>query len=250
MRKRMFVLPLLLAAAAAAPVEAQTPPPPLPGAFFHAGVGTMTSNGDFNYTVTFPLFAETGRIDTTVDLGRRFVFDFGGGVHLWKRLGVGASFVVATADGTLASEITLPNPFLFEKPITGLAHGSTRQTTREVLIEGLFALHHSNRWLIILSAGPSITYLEQDLAGDRFRIEYVFPFEQIDVTTVSGDTTTGRAYGGHVGGSITWKATARFGVDGKVRWSGASVKVDDFDGNQITVKTGGLAIVGGLRVLF
>jgi len=248
MSSRILVISLSLLAVGAVPAEAQTPP--LPDAFLNVGVGTVISDRDFDYSVTFPLFAETGRIFTTVALDRPFAIDFGGGMHLWKRLGVGASFVVTTADGTLASEITLPSPFLFDESITGLAHGSTRQTTREVLIEGLFSLHHSGRWLIVLSGGPSITYLKQDLAGDRFRIDYVFPFEQIDVTTTSGDTTTGRAWGGHVGLSATWKASARIGFDGRIRWSGASVEVEDFDGTRLAIKTGGLALAGGLRVLF
>jgi hypothetical protein len=243
-----------------APLAAQTPgassqPPSntgqaLPRGFVSLGIGTSLTDGSFDYIVIFPLFAETGRIDTTVDLGRHLVFDIGGGLRLWKRLGMGASYVTATADGTLASEITLPNPFLFDQPTTGLAHGSTRQTTRQFLIEGLFSLYRSPRWLVVLSGGPALTSLTQNLARDTFRIEYTFPFETIDVTEVSGDDSSGTAYGGHVGLSVTWTPGRRFGLDGRIRWSGASVDLDDIDGNRVTVEAGGLQLTGGIRFLF
>jgi hypothetical protein len=158
--------------------------------------------------------------------------------------------VTATADGTLASEITLPNPFLFEQPTTGLAHGSTRQTTRQLLVEAQYALHRSQQWLVVLSGGPAVTSLSQNLARDAFRIEYTFPFETIETTEVSGEKSSGRAYGGHVGLSVTWTPKARVGVDGRVRWSRASVNLDDVDGNRVTVRAGGLQLTGGVRFIF
>jgi len=92
--------------------------------------------------------------------------------------------------------------------------------------------------------------VSQDLSADRFRVDYVFPFEQIDVTTVSGDTSSGHAFGGHVGLSVTWKPSARVGFDGRLRWSRASVDLEDLDGNRVTIDSGGLALLGGIRVLF
>lgn len=249
MTRRIAVLALLLIAGGAAPLAAQTPPP-LPRFSVSVSAGTVLSDSDFRYSITFPLFAETGTIDTTVVLDRKDLFDVEGGVRLWKRLGVGAAFVITTADGALESEITLPNPFLFGDPTRELASASTRQTTKEVLIEALFTVVHSNRWLVVVSGGPSLTYLTQELADDRFRIEYVFPFEQIDVTTSSGDRSSGRATGGHVGGSVTWKASRHIGFDGRLRWSGASVDLEDRNGNQISVDTGGFAIAAGVRFLF
>ncbi len=256
MMARRLITPVLLLAVFPSSPAAQTrpadPPPtarPL-RAFLTVGAGALLSNGSFDYGITFPLFAETGRIDTRVELNRAFVFEAGGGVWLWKRLGAGGSFVVSTADGTLASEITLPNPFLFDQPTTALARAPTRQTTREILIEGLVAIHESSRWLVVLSGGPSSTSLTQALASDTFRISYTFPFDTIDVTEVSGDQSTGRAWGGHVGMSVTWKAGARVGFDGRLRWSGASVDVEDLEGNRVTIDTGGLRVTGGVRVVF
>jgi len=249
MTRRIVVLVVLLLAGGAVPLAAQTTPP-LPRISLSVSAGTVLSDSDFRYSITFPLFAETGMIDTTVELDRKFLFDVEGSVRLWKRLGVGAAFVITSADGTLGSEITLPNPFLFNEPTRGLATASTRQTTKEVLIEALFSLMHTNRWLVVVSGGPSITYLTQDLADDRFRIEYLFPFEQIDVTTFSGDRSSGRAMGGHVGASVTWKANHRIGFDGRLRWSGASVDLEDRNGNQVSIDTGGLAIAAGVRFLF
>jgi len=248
------LLPFLIALAA--PALAQTgprrpqPAGTLPRFFIDAGVGTDVSNGAISYQVAFPLFAETGRIDTSLDPGRRFRIEVGGGMRLWKRVGIALAFVRSRADGTLESDISLPHPFRFDRRQSATGTASASQSTRDLHIQALFSLFTSDVWHVAVSGGPSVSWLDQELSADRLRIEYVFPFEAIAVSERADGRTSGRGDGGHIAVGVTRRLGRRLGLEGRLRWSRTTVALEDRDGHRVTIDTGGPHASAGIRLAF
>jgi hypothetical protein len=223
----------------------------LPRVLVLAAVSADAQGEADQHAVTFPLFSEAGRIDTTIDQNRARRFEVGADVRIWKRLGGGVSLALSSSDGRLTSDVTLPYPFLFDRVRTASASTVARQSARDLRIDCFFLLHHSPHWQIVLSAGPSITWLRQELSADRFDIRYFFPFDEI-LVLVRDDRaeTSGRGTGGHAGVSIVRRLGARVGLDGQVRWSRSSVGLDDRDGHRVSIDTGGLSLGVGVRLAF
>ncbi len=247
---------LALSLGSAAPVLAQPPavrPPPAqspPRFFVSAGVGTDVSNTVIAYEVTFPLFAETGRIATTLDPGRPLRIEISGGMRLWKRLGAAVTFARSGADGSLESAISLPHPFLFDRRQSETGTASAASASRDLHIQALFSLFRSDSWEIVVSGGPSISWLDRELSADRLRIEYVFPFESITVTERADGRTSGRGEGGHVGGTVVRRLGKRLRLEGRLRWSRTTVTLEDRDGHEVSVNTGGPHASAGIRLVF
>jgi hypothetical protein len=257
---RAWVLPALLAFAPPAPALAQGPQAPagarddgpsLPRVLALAAVGAEIRGETNRHVITFPIFSETGQIDTAIDQRRARRFEIGAGVRVWKRFGAGASLALASNDGRLTSDIRLPHPFVFDQTHTTSASTTARQSTRDLHVEGLFLLHDSPGWQIVLSGGPTITWLRQELSSDRFEIRYFFPFEEI-LVLVRGEglETSGRGAGGHAGVSVVRRIGRRAGLDGRLRWSRSPVALEDRDGHRVSIDTGGLSLSAGIRLAF
>lgn len=247
---------LTLSLGSAAPVLAQPRPArPQPAEseprfFVSAGVGTDVSSDVIAYQVTFPLFAETGRIETTLDSGRPLRVEVGGGMRLWKRLGAAVTFAQSGADGSLESAISLPHPFLFDRRQSATGTASASSASRDLHIQALFSVVRSDRWEVVVSGGPSISWLDQELSADRLRIEYVFPFEAVTVAERADGRTSGRGEGGHVGITVTRRLGVRLGLEGRLRWSRTTVTLEDRDGHEVPVDTGGPHASVGIRLVF
>ena len=217
--------------------------------FVTVGVGGQFTSTDIATRETFPLFEETATINTDVAVGNGARFDIGGGRWIGSRFGVGVRMSVFRKTGELSAEYALPYPFLFSEHRRASASADAEQRTRDLHIQALWKVHESDTWQVTLFGGPTITWLSQDLANSTLDVSYTFPFDEIELTPGDGARPDGRAAGGHVGLTVTRRLTARVGLDMEVRWNQATVDLDD-DGTTVSVETGGLQAVVGLRFAF
>jgi hypothetical protein len=246
---------LLLAAAMPAAAAAQTRPPQraplrpsaLPRIFLTVGVGALATDPSFDQDVRFTLFAEDGSIRGPVSVPRAPRYDLQVGLRVWRRLGAGLSATYFQGDGTMEAEFRLPSPFLIGAPVEVSGSASALRTVTDVHVSALINIHGSRRWQVTAFAGPSFTYLEQQLGHNRFRYDYVFPFTDATLALRDG-TTTGTGLGGHAGASVT-RRLGRLGVSGTVRYSLTRAELDAFD-TPFTINTGGVQISAGLRFGF
>src|SRR5688500_875844 len=61
-------------------------------AFVNVSVGAQTQSHQFESSLTFPLYDETGTVNTSYDNGGGFLFDFSGGVRIRRNIGAGVGF--------------------------------------------------------------------------------------------------------------------------------------------------------------
>ena len=255
---RRAVLAFVLAVAVAAPAAAQTPPraprkPPPPPTLakflFGAGIGGSATSNDFEQDVVLTLFAEEGSIRGPVSVAHGPLFDVHAGYRLWRRIGVGVAVSLLTSNGNMHADFNLPDPFLVAAFHAVGGDASATRTTTDLHVSALIGLKHTPKWHVVLSVGPSVSWLSQQLGYDRFRYTYVYPFDDATLEPVEGRTSDGRGIGVHAGLAITRLLGRRWGIEGTVRGSSTKVELDAL-GRPVTLQTGGLQMSAGIRFHF
>jgi hypothetical protein len=197
---------------------------------------------------------ENVSFDATYESSRGPLFDVGIGVRLMKNMGVGltTSWVQRSATGSFT--IAVPNPLVANRPLD--LSGAISDLDREELgihIQALYALPLGKRGRLMLSGGPSIVNVKQDIVQS---IEFVrlpgFTALTFDAAHIVGIHQT--VAGFNVGADITWPLYRHVGVGTIARYSRATVTMNpDADSGisrEITMHVGGLHIGGGVRLLF
>jgi hypothetical protein len=147
------------------------------------------------------------------------------------------------------ADFRLPDPFLVAAfhDVAGDA-SATRQTT-DLHVSALIGLKYTPTWQVVLSIGPSVSWLSQQLGYDRFRYNYVYPFDDATLEPVEGRTSNGRGVGVHAGLAITRLLGRRWGIEGTIRGSSTKVELDAL-GRPVTLQTGGMQMSAGIRFHF
>jgi hypothetical protein len=193
-------------------------------------------------------YVEPAPFTATVSKTLAPIFDGGVIVRAWKNLGVAGavSFASDTGDAEVAAEI--PHPFYFDRrrAIAGAASIGHAE----------MVVHANAAWLfdrptlhVVVFGGVSFFKIGQDLVSDVIFDEQ-FPYDTAtfvgaDIERVEESTT-----GFNLGADVTWRLSARWGVGALVRYSRGELplSVNGVDAGTLTV--GGVAIGGGLRVVF
>jgi hypothetical protein len=219
-------------------------------AFVNVSVGAQTQSHQFDSSLTFPLYDETGIVNTSYDNSGGFLFDIGGGVRIRRNIGAGVSFTRFSNTTDVPVEASIPHPVFFDQPrnVTTAAAGLEHS---EVAIN-IFAL-----WMIPLSektdlavfGGPSIFMVNQDLvSGVTIPLPEAPPFTPVVTPQVSqGD---GTALGFNVGVDWTYMFTPQIGAGGFARFSGGPTADVSAGDQAVDVRVGGFQIGAGIRIRF
>jgi opacity protein-like surface antigen len=191
-------------------------------------------------------FAEAAVIDTSYTTRAGPGVDAGGGVRVWRNLGVGVdvSRFSKKTEGSVSAQV--PHPFFFNRPrsVSGNASSLTRDETA-VHLQAIWMAPLGRRWQLALGGGPSWLSVGQDLVGD-VSITQTYPF---DTATFAGATTahrTGSRIGFNAGADVSYRVRPHVGLGFGVTFSRASVPLSD----TVTVEAGGAHVGGGLRFRF
>ena len=183
------------------------------------------------------------------------MFDIGGGVRLTGSFGVGVtgSWFRRPSDATF--DLSVPNPTSANKPrsLTGTATSLNRQEIG-THIQALYALPLGKKGRVMLSAGPSVFSVKQDVVRS-VEFDESAGFTSIKLNQAIIATATNTAVGWNVGADLTWVLASHFGIGSTTRYSRANVTIDPGSttasvSRSIDVRAGGLQIGGGVRVLF
>ncbi len=99
---------------------------PVPRGFISIGGGYQSTTSTFDDSFTFTRDQETGTTRVTYPVDAGPVFDVGGGVRLWRGLGVGVAVSqLLPRDGTVTASSSVPHPFFFQhhREVSGDADG-------------------------------------------------------------------------------------------------------------------------------
>jgi hypothetical protein len=249
----VFGLPLTAAAQARPPAPLAPPRPPgpmLPKSFVTGGAGLQLTSSDFTQEIRFDLFQETAQITGPVEIGRPPRFFAGAGFRLHRRFGVGVAVGGTKTTGEMDATYFLPSPFQFNAGRDATATTEASRSTIDLHIQMLALVNHGETWTVILHGGPTVSRISQELATDRFRFEYEFPFSEVVLTEFGRPASTGVGIGGHVGLSMTRRLRGRLGLDTQFLWHSATAELTarDIEGaTKQRVQTGGLQLLVGLR---
>jgi hypothetical protein len=203
-------------------------------------------SADFSNTVRPIDFAEPSVVDTGYETRAIPGFDVGGGVRLWRSLGLGLDVSRFSKRTTGAVSAQVPHPFLFNRAraVEGDASGLEREETA-AHVQALWMLPLGSRWQLALAGGPSWFFVGQDLVSD-VTITQTYPY---DTATFAGTTSTHRSRshaGFNAGADVSYRVRRHVGLGFGVMFSHASVPLD----NTVTIDAGGAHIGGGIRFGF
>ena len=92
--------------------------------------------GDVTETATFPAYAETGRVSATYRARSRTLPQVSGGLRVWRRLWLGASFSRYSTSDSATMSIDVPHPFFFDQPrhVTGESPDATHASSLRAVL--------------------------------------------------------------------------------------------------------------------
>jgi len=243
--------------AAAAPAAAQETLAWPERAFITIDVPFQPLTNDFTESL---LFADAVRRTENVRFvadypsARGVSFDAGAGVRVTNAMGIGATLSWFQRSTTGAFDLTVPSPVTANRPLdlTGSVQGLRRRELG-VHIQTIYARALGKRSRLLLSGGPSVFAVSQDLVRS---IEFDIPpgaasliFSQALVSNV-----TKTVLGVNAGADFTWTLAPHLGVGAVTRYSRAAVPLDPGSASGVTraveLHAGGLHIGGGIRLLF
>ncbi len=241
----------------AAPVNAQENRAWPERAFVTVDVPFQLLNNDFSESLSF---ADTGRRTENVSFvtdyasTRGALFDVGAGVRLAKSIGVGVSASWFRRSSSAVFDLKMPSPIAANSPLN--VTGSVSDLRRRELgihIHALQALPIGSRARVMLSGGPSVFHVKQDLVRSiQFDVLPGFAsltFDQALVTPVERTVV-----GYNVGADVTWAIASHFGIGAVTRYSRATATLDPGAQSSINraieMHVGGLHLGGGIQWRF
>jgi len=269
MRVRTIVSVLSVVALCAAGATAQTPQTGTAGAGAPPASSTAAPSGwggnmvrlslnagvqggasTFTQSSTLQIYAEGAPLNVTYGAKSAALFDGALAVHVHGRFGVGVaiSYERAKPDGQVAAQIPSPLYFNQLRAISGTA-SALQRTEVGTHVQALYLLPVNDRFDVMLSGGPSIVYVEQDLVSSvNFTESY--PYDTATYASAGLTRVKKSGFGFNVGADFTWRITRTIGVGGLVRFTRANVNLPLSGQPSITTRAGGLQAGGGIRLMF
>jgi hypothetical protein len=264
---RRFVVAALIVCAASRAVHGQTssatgqPPltirprstaPPVPGperVRLVVNGGLHWSPGTFAQDFAISTNVEAMPIATRLRIGTAGFFEAGARVRVSRAVSLGAvGFVGAgSADGTVDAKVPHPFYFIQPRPVSGDIAGLDHRE-RGVHVELAYPVTVKPGREVTLFGGPSFISVRQGLVSDVSYSES-YPYDSATFSSASVIIAHKTVPGLHAGMDVTWRLNRSLRAGGLVRYSYAHLALSSGDGNDVTMRAGGIRVGGSLRVL-
>ena len=239
----LFVLTLAFAATAAAQDR-------WPERFWlGAGGGVQTAGTGFDDRFERPLYAETERVSVDYPVERSAVIAVRGGWRMWKRITVGAGVTHFSQRSGARVDAQLPHPFFDNqfRAVEGTTSALRGETAAHLLIGWMQPL--SDRFRVIITAGPSFVNVEQTVVTD-VQFSETYPYDTAEFTGAATRRTSRGAPGFNAGADVSWMFSRRAGIGALVQFTRARVRLDAGEGRRISVDAGGAQAAAGISLFF
>lgn len=212
--------------------------------------GRQTTSTTFGQTGGFPDFLEdaTFTVDHAIDAGA--FYEGGVTVRIASGFSAGVAVSYFSRDDGAGVRAALPHPFFFNRPrtVSGTPGGLERRETGVHVLFG-WLLPGTDRVDVMLTAGPSVFQIEQDLV-ERVAYSHSYPYDDAVFTGVTTTRSSENAVGFNAGADVSFRLTANVGVGLLIRYSHATSDGFSAAGAPVSVDVGGLHAGGGLRLAF
>jgi hypothetical protein len=245
---RLIVLTLIAASLAAADARAQSAWND--NGWLSVNVGSQGKPATFTGDTTFQTNVETGTVSTNYPFKSATMFDVGGGVRLWRNLGVGLDVSHFSQKDDLDVTTKVPHPFFFNqlRTVTGQQPGVERQETG-VHIQAVWMIPATTHLQIGVFGGPSFIKVEQGIVTS-VHVTEAYPFDSATFASADIAAQSRNAAGFNAGVDGSYLFNRRIGVGGVARFTRARATFDLADGGTVTADVGGAQLAAGLRVRF
>ena len=239
-------LTLTLTPALALRASAQSPTPRV---VLGVSGGIQAPAPAFSDRFEFESNVETATVAVEYPGGSAGVGDASVGVRVWKGLGAGVAVSSASRTGSADLDARLPHPLLFQRPRSLTASQSgIRSSELGVHTQLLYTLPVTARIALVLSGGPSVVRLTQDLVTG-LTYDDTYPFDEVTFRNAPAQRAVASATGFNAGVDLRWMFTRSFGLGALVRYSRATVDLNA-DARTVRVRVGGAQAGVGVRVAF
>jgi hypothetical protein len=229
----------------AVPMTAQAQPG---RSFVALNAGVQAGRSALDDRFDFDQDQEKATVDVDYPAKAGMMVDAGGGLRVWRNLGIGVAVTYFTTKSTARVEARIPHPFHFDRfrDVSGDRSGAERRETA-VHVQARYPLALGRRLELVVAAGPSFFNTEQELVtGVQF--DQTFPFDEATFRAADARRASGSAVGFNAGADVVWPLGRRLGVGGAIRFVRGAVDLDAANGRRVAVDAGGLQAALGLRL--
>lgn len=214
-----------------------------------ASGGAQFGGTGFDDTFEAPLYTETERVSVDYPVTTGPVLDVRGGYRVWKHFAIGLGVTRYSQRTDARVDAQLPHPFFDNqvRSVEGTTSTLRGETTAHVLVGWMLPL--SDRFRVMLTAGPSFMNVEQTLVTN-VEFSETYPYDTAEFTGASTRRATRSATGFNAGADVTWMFSTRVGAGALVQVSKARARLSAGDGRSIAVDAGGVQAAAGLRLFF
>ena len=236
---------LAVALMTAVPVSAQSPE----RGYLDVSGGMHSSTGTFTDRFTYTVNVEEATTEARYPSKSGTFFDGGGGIRLWKMVGLGVHLSRSSVSGTADTDSQIPHPLSDDRDrqVSGQAVDLVRTETAVHAL--LFYARSSGRWRVRISAGPSFFTFEQEVVTGIV-LDEEYPFDTATfrrATTARGKQS---AAGFNLGADVTRMFGPRIGAGAIVRYARGSVDFNVDGIHRVSTNAGGVQVGAGLRFVF
>jgi hypothetical protein len=214
------------------------------------GAGLQAGGPGFTQQSTLQIYEEDAPI--AVDYGSKtaLLVDGSVGVHVKGRFGVGVavSYARSKVSGHVTGEI--PHPFEFDEPraIDGTASGLP-QVVIGTHVQLLYLFPVGPTFDVMVSAGPSLVTVQQDLVND-VNFSETYPYDTAAFESASLVRVRKSGLGFNAGADLTWHATPMLGVGVLLRYTRGTVSLPIAGQSDVEARGGGAQAGVGIRLMF
>jgi hypothetical protein len=257
---------LLAPAPAGAQITAPAPPPgpapaPVPAyiedtvwrdkGFLDVNAGMRLTSSPFEEHISTIIYSEPASISAPhAGSARWSLVDLAGGVRVWKSVGIGATYARFSVAEDVNVGARVPNPVLFNQTRSATKITPLERNEKAFHFHALYVRPVTPRIDVMLSAGPSVLQVSQDLVKGIELSEGDAPFTTVAIGNVLTVTRTERVIGLNFGIGGTYFMTPLVGIGGTLRYVTGSLAAEQIDGQSVDVPLGGFQLAFGARVRF
>jgi opacity protein-like surface antigen len=219
--------------------------------YIRLGGGMASKKFSFTHNWQFDLYYETGAVTGNYDIDASgFTLDAGLGFLLTENIGLEISYVPASGKTAAFFTAVFPHPFFFEDyREKAWEDSSLKYSTGEVNFDLILRYPIMSRLAVYATGGGTyFTGVKIDTLKTINYNENGYPYDDLDVTPEYSSYTKS-AFGFNFGGGIDYFVTPSIGVNVNVRYVMGEVKIP-VEGQEITIKPGGLRACGGIKFAF
>lgn len=195
------------------------------------------------------LYEEEGPFTSRQSLGSKPIFDVSADYRVSGSFSIGAGWSMYTDSSPMTIAAVVPHPLFAGQPRSVAAEAAdVKHTTQTINVIAAWRYPFSQKVDLIVSGGPSIFFVTQDVMQGLTIAPESFPFSAAPVVNaVTLEEASKTVLGLNVGVDAAYMINRRYGVGVGVRYTYGSASFDEL-ADSLTV--GGLQVLGGLRLRF